>query len=38
VAGLTFTGEDLRLDIDDVTLENKVVALREGASFGITEG
>ena len=38
VAGLTFTVEDLRLDIDDVTLENKIVTMPEGVSFGITEG
>ena len=38
VAGLTFIVEDLRLDIDDVTLEDKIVTMPEGVSFGITEG
>ena len=38
VAGIVITVEDLREDLDDVTLENKIVALPEGANFGITEG
>ena len=37
-AGIVITVEDLREDLDDVTLENKIVALPEGVSFGITEG
>ena len=41
VTGMTFTVEDLRLDIDDVTLENRIVALPEGVetieAFDITE-
>ncbi len=38
IAGIVITVEDLREDLDDVTLENKIVALPEGANFGITEG
>ena len=38
IAGIVITVEDLREDLDDVTLENKIVALPEGVSFGITEG
>ena len=42
VAGLTFTVEDLREDLDDVTLQNMIVALPEGMetveALTITEG
>ena len=38
IAGIVITVEDLREDLDDVTLENKIVALPEGVNFGITEG
>ena len=38
IEGITITVEDLREDLDDVTLENKIVALPEGVSFGIIEG
>lgn len=38
IAGATFTVEDLREDLDDVTLQNMIVALPEGVSFDITEG
>ena len=38
IAGITITVEDLREDLDDVTLQNRIVALPEGVSFGITEG
>lgn len=37
IAGIVITVEDLREDLDDVTLENKIVALPEGVNFGITE-
>ena len=37
VAGTTFTVEDLRLDYDDVTLENRILALPEGFDCDITE-
>ena len=37
VAGLTFTVEDLREDLDDVTLENKIVAMPEGFTGAINE-
>ena len=36
--GITITVEDLRADIDDVTLQNMIVSLPEGVSFDITEG
>ena len=32
------TVEDLRADLDDVTLQNMIVSLPEGTNFGITEG
>ncbi len=38
VSGITITVEDLREDLDDVTLENRIVALPEGVVFAITEG
>ena len=38
IAGATFTVEDLREDLDDVTLQNMIVALPDGVSFDITEG
>ena len=38
LAGVTLTVEDLREDLDDVTLENRIVALPEGVTFTITEG
>ncbi len=38
ITGTVITVEDLREDLDDVTLENKIVALPEGANFGIIEG
>ena len=38
IAGITITVEDLREDLDDVTLENKIVTLPEGVDFGITKG
>ena len=38
LAGVTITVEDLREDLDDVTLENRIVALPEGIVFAITEG
>ena len=38
VAGIVITVEDLREDLDDVTLQNMIVALPEGVNFGITEG
>ena len=38
LAGVTITVEDLREDLDDVTLENRIVALPEGVEFTITEG
>jgi len=38
LAGVTLTVEDLREDLDDVTLENRIVALPEGVEFTITEG
>ena len=38
IAGTVFTVEDLREDLDDVTLENRIVTLPEGVTFAITEG
>ena len=38
LAGVTLTVEDLREDLDDVTLQNMIVALPEGVEFTITEG
>ena len=38
IAGITITVEDLREDLDDVTLQNMIVSLPEGTNFGITEG
>ena len=38
IAGVTLTVEDLRADIDDVTLQNMIVTIPEGVSFDITEG
>jgi Na+-driven multidrug efflux pump len=37
IAGTVITVEDLREDLDDVTLENKIVALPEGFNADITE-
>ncbi len=37
IAGTVITVEDLREDLDDVTLENKIVALPEGFNANITE-
>ena len=38
LTGAVITVEDLREDLDDVTLENKIVALPEGFSCDIQEG
>lgn len=38
IEGITITVEDLREDLDDVTLENRIVALPEGVVFAINEG
>jgi hypothetical protein len=38
IAGVTLTVEDLREDLDDVTLQNRIVSLPEGVEFTITEG
>lgn len=35
IAGATFTVEDLRIDIDDVTLVNQIITLPEGVNFAI---
>lgn len=35
IAGATFTVEDLRADIDDVTLFNQILTLPEGVNFAI---
>ena len=37
IEGAMFTVEDLRADLDDVTLENRIVTMPEGVSFDITE-
>jgi hypothetical protein len=38
IAGIVITVEDLREDLDDVTLENKIVTLPEDVNFGINKG
>lgn len=35
IVGATFTVEDLRLDIDDVTLSNQILVMPEGVNFAI---
>ena len=38
IAGIVITVEDLREDLDDVTLENKIVTLPENVVFTINKG